>query len=145
MKARYAPPRTPSMTRVRYSRAAPDAAPGRRPVSVAIHLRGVRLVLAFGRVHDLIIFVVTLGIRCCARRSGRVPGELVSARSGRHTHNTAVEPWRAIALIMLRKVAFHLFGTALALSIMPMVIHALAKGLLAALGGGGTVGLMLGY
>src|SRR5258706_12450851 len=121
MKARYAPPRTPSMPGVGYGRAAPDAAPGRRPVSAAIHLRGVPLVLAFGRVHALIICVDTLGRRCCARRSGRVPGELVSARSGRHTHNTAVEPWRAIALIIMRKVASHLFDTALAPSIMPNV------------------------
>ena len=51
----------------------------------------------------------------------------------------------AVALMLLRKVAFHLFAAALTLSLLMTVIHTFAKGLVTALGGGGTVGLILGY
>jgi len=51
----------------------------------------------------------------------------------------------AVALVMLRKVAFQLFATALALSLLLTIIHAFARGFVAALGGAGAVGLILGY
>ena len=51
----------------------------------------------------------------------------------------------AVALLLLRKVAFQLFAVALTLSLVLTIIHTFAKGLVPALGGGGTVGLVLGY
>ena len=51
----------------------------------------------------------------------------------------------AVALLMLRKVAPYLFSAALLLNIVSVALHALTKGLVAALGAGGPIGLILGY
>ena len=51
----------------------------------------------------------------------------------------------AVALLMLRKVAPYLFSAALLLNIVSVTLHALTKGLVAALGAGGPIGLILGY
>ena len=51
----------------------------------------------------------------------------------------------AVALLMVRKVAPYLFSAALLLNIVSVALHALTKGLVAALGAGGPIGLILGY
>lgn len=50
----------------------------------------------------------------------------------------------AVALVMLRKVAFPLCATALTLSLLLTIKGALSKGFVAALGGAGAVGLVVG-
>ena len=51
----------------------------------------------------------------------------------------------AVALLMVRKVAPYLFSAALLLNIVSVALHGLTKGLVAALGAGGPIGLILGY
>ena len=51
----------------------------------------------------------------------------------------------AVALLLLRQAAPHLFSAALLLNIVSVALHALTKGLVAALGTGGPIGLILGY
>ena len=51
----------------------------------------------------------------------------------------------AVALLLLRRSAPYLFSAALLLSIASVVLHALTKGLVTALGAGGPIGLILGY
>ena len=51
----------------------------------------------------------------------------------------------AVALLLLRRSAPYLFSAALLLNIASVVLHALTKGLVTALGAGGPVGLILGY
>lgn len=51
----------------------------------------------------------------------------------------------AVSMFLLRRVAFHLFTIALVASILVTVAHAVSKGFLAALGGTGAVGMLIGY
>jgi len=51
----------------------------------------------------------------------------------------------AVSLFLLRRVAFQLFTIALVASLLATVAHAVSKGFLAALGGTGAVGLVIGY
>jgi len=51
----------------------------------------------------------------------------------------------AVALLLLRGAAAYLFTAALLLNIASVALHALTKGLVAALGAGGPIGLLLGY
>src|SRR5215831_11654516 len=50
----------------------------------------------------------------------------------------------AVALLLLRRAAPYLFSAALLLNIASVALHALTKGLVAALGAGGPIGLILG-
>jgi hypothetical protein len=51
----------------------------------------------------------------------------------------------AVALLLLRRTAPYLFSAALLLNIVSVALHVLTKGLVAALGTGGPIGLILGY
>ena len=51
----------------------------------------------------------------------------------------------AVALLLLRGAAAYLFTAALLLNSASVALHALTKGLVAALGAGGPIGLLLGY
>jgi len=51
----------------------------------------------------------------------------------------------AVALVMLRKAALGLFSAALVVSLLLTVISVLSRGFLAALGGPGSVGLVVAY
>jgi hypothetical protein len=51
----------------------------------------------------------------------------------------------AVALLLRRRSAPYLLSAALLLNIASVALHALTKGLVAALGAGGPVGLTLGY
>lgn len=51
----------------------------------------------------------------------------------------------AVAMFLLRRIAFHLFVASLLASIAVTGLHAATKGFVAALGGGGAVGMLVGY
>ena len=51
----------------------------------------------------------------------------------------------AVTLLMLRRVAFTLFAAALLLNLLLTLTSALSRGFLAALGGAGAVGLIVGF
>ena len=51
----------------------------------------------------------------------------------------------AVSLFMLRRIAFRLFTIALVASLLVTIAHAITRGFVAALGGAGVVGLVIGY
>lgn len=51
----------------------------------------------------------------------------------------------AVAIFLLRKVSFHLFVTALVLSVLATLWNVISKGALAALGSTGFVGVLIGF
>ena len=51
----------------------------------------------------------------------------------------------AIAMFLLRKIAFYLFSAAFVLVILQTLVHAITTNFLAALGGPGAVGALIGY
>ena len=51
----------------------------------------------------------------------------------------------AVAIFRLRKIAFHLFTAALAVAILQSLAHAMTTNFLAALGGPGAVGVLVGH
>jgi len=51
----------------------------------------------------------------------------------------------AISIFLLRKIAFPLFATSLALSILLTLVHAFTTNLTTALGGSGAIGIAIGY
>lgn len=51
----------------------------------------------------------------------------------------------AIAIFQLRKIAFHLFATAFVLVILQTLVHTITTNFVAALGGPGAVGTLIGY
>jgi hypothetical protein len=86
--------------------------------------------------------------------SGRVP---VSAEASRYLSSLSSLDYTVtilalllnvggtVALLLLRRAAPYLFSAALLLNIVSVALHALMKGLVAALGAGGPIGLILGY
>jgi len=51
----------------------------------------------------------------------------------------------AISVFLLRKIAFPLFATSLGLSILQTLVHAFTTNLVAALGGPGALGVVIGF
>lgn len=51
----------------------------------------------------------------------------------------------AISIFLLRKIAFYLFVTSLGLSMLQALVHAFTTTFVAALGGPGAVGLVIGF
>ena len=51
----------------------------------------------------------------------------------------------AVAIFRLRKIAFHLFATAFVLVILQTLVHTITTNFVAALGGPGVVGALIGY
>jgi hypothetical protein len=51
----------------------------------------------------------------------------------------------AIAIFRLRKIAFHLFSAAFAIVILQTLVHTITTNFVAALGGSGAVGALIGY
>ncbi len=51
----------------------------------------------------------------------------------------------AISLFLLRKVAFHLFAASLGLTILQTVVHVITTNFVAALGGPGAFGVVIGF
>ncbi len=51
----------------------------------------------------------------------------------------------AVSLFMLRRIAFRLFTIALVANLLVTIAHAINRGFVAALGGAGAIGLVIGY
>ena len=51
----------------------------------------------------------------------------------------------AVSLFLLRKIAFHLFAASLVLGFLQTLVHAITTNFVAALGGPGAIGILIGY